>query len=78
MFSIDVWFRRQLSRPPKKAARSREWPKSREDSPSQESCPSLDAKLVPRLACNVGVLSDAGERNCPKNRQSARLLSRLR
>jgi hypothetical protein len=63
----DVWFRRQLSRPRKKATRSREWPKSREESPSRESCPSPStAKLVPHLACNVGVLSDRASAQLPK------------
>ena len=71
----DVWFRGQLSRPPKKATRSREWPSLGRVTPSEE-CPS-PARLVPALVANVGVLSDRRAYNCPKIRQSARVVTEL-
>ena len=46
----DVWFHRQPRDPPKKATRSREWPKSREVTPSEEHSEVLHAaRLVPAL-----------------------------
>jgi len=58
----DVWFRGQLSRPPKKATRSREWPSLGRVTPSEE-CPS-PARLVPALV---------RKRRCPQRPASAQL-----
>jgi hypothetical protein len=70
-WALVVW--RQLSSANKKATRASGWPKSREYALQEGRL--CWARLVPRLACNAGVLSDPSGRNCQKNVKPARLLS---